>query len=202
MGLDGIPPLPPLRFFGRPLARPALVDAALYGCGALVALALSRWVSVPLERDWGRVAVWPYSFGSIAALFLAVRSGTVRARAWLAVGVLVGAMVVPMALEVAWRAQGPVGLHAQSEVIVTEEAAAAVEDGHDPYATSYAHGPLADRPVGTKTHFPYLPAMLLFGLPRAVLGPSGFTDARVFFVGVALALLAASLALSRASGNS
>src|SRR5947208_5084125 len=111
-------------------------------------------------------------------------------------------MVLPMGIEIAKRAEGSPGSHAQAEVIETEEAAAAAEDGHDPYATSYAHGPLADRPLGTKTHFPYLPAMLLFGLPRAVFGPHGLTDARIFFVGVALALLAMALMLSGAPGGS
>src|SRR5207237_123955 len=35
--------------------------------------------------------------------------------------------------------------------------------------------------LGTKTHFPYLPGMLLFGLPRAVAGTAAATDGRVWF---------------------
>src|SRR5207248_2205209 len=93
----------------------------------------------------------------------------VRLRFALAAGAFVLAAVLPLGLEVGWRFGGDLGRHAQSEVIVTEEAARALVAGRDPYAATFVHGPLAARPLGTRTHFPYLPGMLAFGLPRAVL---------------------------------
>lgn len=130
----------------------------------------------------------PYALGLMASVTLLVRGGSARARAWVAVLVLVGAALLPLGLEVAWRARTAPGLHAQSEAIVTEEAADALLDGRNPYAATYLDGPLAARPIGTKTHFPYLPAMLVFGLPRAVDGHHPWADARIGFAVATLIL--------------
>jgi hypothetical protein len=46
---------------------------------------------------------------------------------------------------------------------------------------------LVARPIATKTHFPYLPGMLAFGVPRALDGRSPLADARVWFALVTLA---------------
>jgi hypothetical protein len=67
-------------------------------------------------------------------------------------------------------------------------------DGRDPYEADYGQGPLAARPVATTTHFPYLPGMLVFGMPRAVDGTSPWADARVWFAVVATALTLLALA--------
>ncbi len=69
-----------------------------------------------------------------------------------------------------------------------EEAATALRDARDPYVAEYRDGPLADRPVATQVHFPYLPGMLAFGVPRALAGHAAWTDARVWFTVVAFAL--------------
>jgi hypothetical protein len=167
----------------------------------LFALIVAFAASIHLYREWGRVAMGPYAAGAVAASVLAVRAGAARARVWLAVFVFVGAALVPLGLEVAWRVRTSPGRHAQSEAIVTEEAAEALVHGKDPYATTYLHGPLADRPLGTKTHFPYLPGMLVFGLPRALAGHRSVADARVWFALTTLALTGASLALWRTSAE-
>jgi hypothetical protein len=174
--------------------RAVLLDAALYGASALWAVGVALWASIPLYREWGRIALAPYAIGAVVALLLAGRPSG-RARMWLAVAVFAGAAVLPLALEVAWRAETDPGLHAQSEAIVTEEAAEALVDGRDPYAASYEDGPLAARPLGTKTHFPYLPAMLVFGLPRAFDGTSPAADARVAFAAATVALTLLSIRL-------
>jgi hypothetical protein len=74
-----------------------------------------------------------------------------------------------------------------------EEAADASLDGRDPYVAEYRDGPLSDRPLPTQVHFPYLPGMLVFGLPRAAAGHAAWADARVWFAIVALAVAVASL---------
>jgi hypothetical protein len=175
--------------------RAALTDAALYAASALFAGLAAAFASIPLYREWGRIAVAPYAAGAVVAIYFGFRGASVRARAILAIAVLIGAALLPLGLEVAWRARTAPGLHAQSEAIVTEEAANALLDGRNPYAATYADGPLAARPFGTKTHFPYLPAMLVFGLPRAVAGHHPWTDARLAFAGAALSL--SGLALRR-----
>jgi hypothetical protein len=170
--------------------RGSFVDALTYGASALVAGGTALFASIPLYREAGRIAAGPYAAGAGIALFLAIRRSGWRWRMALAGLVLAGALLLPLSLEVTWRSHTAPGLHAQSEAIVTEEAAKALVHGHDPYATSYLHGPLAARPLGTKTHFPYLPAMLVFGLPRAFAGSRAWTDARVGFAFATLAVLA------------
>jgi hypothetical protein len=165
------------------------VDTILYAVSALFALVTLVAAAIPQYREWGRMAVVPYGVAAAIALVLARRRSGVPVRTWLAIAVLIGAALAPMALEATLRSDQGMGLHAQSEVIVTEEAAKALLDGRDPYAAVYLHGPLVARPLPTKTHFPYLPGMIAFGLPRAIGGGSPVADARVWF---ALATLAAA----------
>jgi len=179
--------------------RSAAFDATLYACSALVALWIARFDSIPIHREWGRLAAGPYAAGAVAACLMAARRAGVRARTWLALGVVMGCALLPLSLELAGRARTEPGLHAHSEVIVTEEAAKALLDGRHPYAATYLDGPLAARPLGTKTHFPYLPGMLLFGVPRALADDGApLTDARVAFTLGTLAVTIVALRLWRA----
>jgi hypothetical protein len=180
-------------------ARGTKVDALLYAVAAVFAAGVLFVAGIPQFREWGRIAVGPYAAGAVAALWLARVRASTHARIILAAGVFLGAAILPMALETVWRSHTEPGLHAQSEVIVTEEATRALVDGRDPYVATYVHGPLAARPLPTKTHYPYLPGMLAFGLPRAIDGRSALADARVWFAAFALAALA--LAFRRSGAN-
>ena len=172
------------------------IEPAAYAASALVAGCVALWASIPLQRTWGRWAVAPYAIGALLATELIRRNPPERIRAWLAVAVFAGAALLPLGIEAVRRSAGTdLGQHAQSEVLVTEEAARAALRGVDPYEADFSRGPLHARPPGTRTHFPYMPAMLLFGLPRGVDARSPVTDARVWFaLGAAVA---AALALSR-----
>ena len=174
-------------------------DAALYAAGAVVAGVAALSDRIPLQRDWGRMALVPYAVGAIAALALARASTTAatRARVGLAAAVLVGAAFLPMALEAWWRARDGFAGHVQSETLVTEESAVALLGGHDPYAVSFASGPLGSWPPGTAEHVPYVPGMFAFGLPRAVAGDIWLTDARLWFAVVSVTALAVALWLAR-----
>lgn len=168
------------------------VDALLYGCSALFA-GLTAWTAgIPLQRSWGRVALWPYALAAALALIAARASGSEtqqrRRRTILVAVVFAAAAIGPLALAASLRAGGDPGAYAQSEVIIVEEAAIALRDGRNPYVAEYRDGPLADRPVATQVHFPYLPGMLAFGIPRALSDPATWTDARVWFTVVALAV--------------
>jgi len=170
----------------------------LYASGAAVAGFAALADHIPLQRDWGRIAFLPYMVGALAALALARAAlSPSRARVALAVFVLVGAAFLPMALEVWWRARdGYVG-HVQSETLVTEESARALLAGHDPYAASFASGPLGSWPAGTADHVPYLPGMFAFGVPRVVVDDAWFADARLAFALASLASLGFAVWLAR-----
>ena len=166
----------------------------LYGAAASLTAATAIWAGIPQYREWARMAVAPYAVGALVAIIMRRgRAPSPTARTWLAVAVLAGAALVPMAVETTLRSRDGMGTHAQSEAIITEEAAKALLDGRDPYAAVYLRGPLAARPVATKTHFPYLPGMILFGIPRALDGRAPGTDARVWFAAVTLGVAAWSL---------
>jgi Glycosyltransferase family 87 len=180
-----------------PPARPWVGDALLYGLSAVFAGVTAVAAAIPLQRSWGRIAVWPYTAAAVVAAVAAFldreETDRSRRRTMLAVVVFASAAVVALAVESVLRADGDPGDHAQSEVIVVEEAADALLDGRDPYVAEYRDGPLSDRPLATQVHFPYLPGMLAFGVPRALVGHAPWADARVWFAVVALAVALASL---------
>jgi hypothetical protein len=183
--------------------RGALLDVALYGGSSLVAGGIALFDSIPVHREWGRLAIGPYAIGAVAAAVLAARRAGPRARVWVAVLVTVGAALLPLSLEISWRARTEPGRHVHAEAIVTEEAAKVLLDGRDPYAAEYLNGPLSARPLGTKTHFPYLPGMLLFGIPRAIAGDHApLADARIMFAVGMLAATGLALRMWRAPPGS
>lgn len=182
-------------------------DAALYAAGAAVAGVAALSDRIPIQRQWGRIAFVPYAAGALAAAVLALawrrrparRPGRVRASLLLAV--IGGVALLPLGLEVWWRARDGFRGHVQSETLATEGSAGAVVGGEDPYATSFASGELGAWPSGAAEHVPYLPGMFVFGLPNVLGGPGAATDARLAFTGVALAVLATALVLSDAPGS-
>jgi Glycosyltransferase family 87 len=188
------------------MAREAWWDAALYGAAALLAAVAAHADYIPLQRQWARLAVGPYAAATLAAVFLAVRwrhrpaRRPLLARAIVASAVLVGAALLPLSLEVGWRARVGDGFHAQSEVFLMEQGAEALLHGTNPYGVSYDDGPLAGYPSGVRQHIPYLPGVFAFGLPRALLGAGPLTDARVGVTALSLAAALLAMALLGGSG--
>ncbi|MGH2640588.1 MAG: glycosyltransferase 87 family protein [Actinomycetota bacterium] len=185
-----------------PSSRWWTVDALLYACSALFAGLTASTAGIPLQRWWGRFAVWPYALAAaIAIIAIRIPGGEAqhrRRRTILVAVVFAATAIAPMAVAASRRAGGDPGAYAQSEVIIVEEAATALRDTRDPFVAEYRDGPLGDRPVATQVHFPYLPGMLAFGVPRALAGRAAWTDARVWFTLVALAV--AGMALVRMAG--
>jgi hypothetical protein len=183
----------PVPFRNAPIPAVA-VDALLYAGSTGFALWMfgSGYVR---HRTWGAFAVPAYTFGAAASIVLAFCALRL-ARRWLeavrvlvATLVLAGAVLVPLSAEVRWRAQrGPD--YAASEVAITEQAGAALAQWRDPYSARLDSVELAQRPKSVG-HFPYLPGMAVFGLPRALIPHALWTDARVFFA-IATALAAAA----------
>lgn len=178
--------------------RAAWWDAALYGVCALTAFGVWGYSATPIHREWAALAAPMYALGVLGALGLARLGPRPGPRLVLAVAVFAAVALAPLWVQVSRRAATDAGLHAQSEVIVTEEAARALLAARNPYAAQF-DGPLTDRPPAQRHHFPYAPGMLAFGLPRAVgLGlPSG--DARLWFAGLGVAVAGWALATWRGS---
>ncbi|MGF1430326.1 glycosyltransferase 87 family protein, partial [Kitasatospora sp. LaBMicrA B282] len=143
-------------------------EVALLGC-----LIAAGWAGAfPLVSDlgnqrlWGEVAAPGYLLAGLVVLTLPRRyAGRVAAAV-----ALFGAVLLPLGM---LAAQG----HHQSEVMVVERSAHLLVHTGTPYLP---------HPVKVTDFNPYLPAMALFGLPRAVLGSGDvFTrvlgDARIWF---------------------
>jgi hypothetical protein len=164
-------------------------DATLY----LVAMffALGTWLtSTDLAQwRWGEMASGPYLLAALAAL------GATRWRFARRVALLLatlGALVVPLLVEVAWRVHSPYGGFAQPEVMVLERAALALFHGHNPYVAYWAHGHLV-HPVAHgapyESFFPYFPLMAIFGLPAVLVhSVTGWGDARLAITAFSLLL--------------
>jgi hypothetical protein len=171
-----------------PATRSWALDAVLYGVSASFAAVTAAAAEIPLQRSWGRAVLWPYGLAALIAVIVALSPSTSRGngvrhhrrRTVLVLIVFAATALLPMTVAVARRADGA-GAYAQSEVIIVEEAARATLHGHDPYVAEYRDGPLKDRPAATQVHLPYLPGILVFGLPRALAGDTPWTDARVWF---------------------
>jgi hypothetical protein len=182
---------------------PTAFDAVLFGLSALFAAVVTFGSKIPLYRQWGQLALIPYLLAAIAAAVLAVvakRRKVFGARLVLSALVFLGAVVVPLAGEVAWRFEvSPQALHVQPEVTVVERAAINLAHGTNPYRARMVDGALRGRVAGLPPYeafFPYLPAMTIFGLPAATSLPKEVTDARIYFViATLLCVLAALVAL-------
>jgi len=114
--------------------------------------------------------------------------------------VLVGATLLPLALEVTWRSEGNPSQHVQPEVVVIEQAGHRAAHGQDPYHAEVKGHRVVSVVKGQPTYesfFPYLPLMTVFGLPSSTHGPIRLTDARIFFSVVTLLVVSVALVLCR-----
>jgi hypothetical protein len=210
-------------------------DAVLYAASALFAEFTARFSSIALYRQWGELALGPYLFAALVSALLArsarrrqapddnhvpeeaARPGESDAgrsadRHWsglrtgVFVFVLAGATLLPLSLEISWRAQGNPSAHVQPEAVVVEQAAHREALGHDPYLlvrSSHGHVLAATNgQPGYEDFFPYLPLMTLFGLPSSTKEPIQLTDARIFFSMVTILVAVGALAMSRGSSGS
>ncbi len=211
--------------------RPEQGDAVLYAASALFAGLTAKLSSISLYRQWGLLAVGPYVVAAVLSAIVGrdqAGAGAVGARGevagavpgrppptsgpgtdrhwrtgriWIFVFVLVGATLLPLSLEVAWRSEGSPTSHVQPEVVVVEQAGHRAARGKDPYlAVTTPKGQVLIRTPGQPTYesfFPYLPLMTVFGLPSSTKEPIRLTDARIFFSIVTLLVVTAALAMCR-----
>jgi len=173
-------------------------DALIYAALAVFAAVTAAGSGIPSHRNWGAIAAPGYAGGVVLALagYFAVRHFGHAVRRPIRLGVLalvtLTAVLLPMLLLVGLRAAGETGTSV-GEVPVIEASGGRLLGSGSPYAD------LAELAVAHSTHayYPYLPAMALFGLPRAVVGASAVTDVRVVFLLASVVLLAVAFALRR-----
>lgn len=169
-------------------------DVLLYGVSAALAAGLAVVTIYHGHRVWGVVAAVAYAAAAAATLAGRGTAGP-RRRAVIAGAVFALTALLPLAVLVVQRVHG-VPWSAQPEVEVVERMARLLVDTGTPYAA-------ADTLVRYQDYTPYLPAMAVFGLPRAVFGDGGLTDARLAFLVVSalLVLLAARLCMAGHPGQ-
>lgn len=178
----------------------------MYLCSALFGLATAFVALSSDYREWGAMAGTAYGLGGLVCLGLwrrgrraplapTIVSWTRRA---VLVFLVLGAVLVPLFLELSWRAQGAPGAHAQPEVAVIERAGDRAAKGLDPYLTHPTQvgiPPSSDQSsVDASSFFPYLPGMVPFGLLNAAPLPGALRDARFALAGFTLLVGAGALA--------
>jgi hypothetical protein len=127
--------------------------------------AVALFSSNGLHRLWGLIAACAY-VGAVAAV-LAWRSRGVDLALALSVG---GALIAPLFLNAADGRRQP-------EVAVIAKSAGQLVSHHSPYQSPAALATVHS----ANAYDPYLPVMILFGIPRAVFGSHVITDPRVWF---------------------
>ena len=180
--------------------RGLVSDAVLYALAALFSLGMGLTSTADAQWHWGYLTVIPYALGALLAL-ASVRVSSrheTRVRVTLVALVIVGAVLVPLAMEVHWRTQQP-------EVSVITRSATDIVKGKTPYQAYWRNGhlvnPVPDVPP-YESFFPYFPLMSVFGLTSAESSASSpLSDARIVMTFMTLATGAAALALLRASAR-
>ncbi|TDP92141.1 glycosyltransferase 87 family protein [Labedaea rhizosphaerae] len=169
--------------------RGVRADLLVYGAGFVFAAVTTFASEFYGYRVWGNVAAIGYLIAFVHVCWLgtgdrAAAPKVLRSR-WTPVGVVgVFAIVAPMFYLMFRRSPNyvwgpwPWSFPSQPEVWVVERSARLLIDHGTPYTNLDALGraPVPD------DYTPYGPAMTIFGLPRAVFGNSGITDARLMFV--------------------
>ena len=198
-------------------------DALLYAISALFALATIYTSTNGLYQVWGRMALAPFAFGTVASVGLALYLRRARrlqpghrltpvqhrrtwvARIAVAVCVFAGALAIPLGMEVLWRFDGVAGSHVQPEGPTVEVGGQDLVKGQDPYKKIvYLHHPVKYHAPGepdTPGFLPYLPLMAVLGIPSDIWPNNGLSDARIFFCVTTLAAASVALYLCRANGR-
>ncbi len=180
-------------------------DAILYALAALFSLGIGITSTDNAQWHWGFMTLGPYALAALlaaASFKVSVRFET-RVRVGLLSLVILGAVLVPLAMEVHWRTGQPTRGFAQPEVPVIERAATDIVKFGTPYQSYWRNGRLVN-PVphipSYESFYPYFPLMSVFGLPHAEGSTSSpLSDARVVMTMMTLLTGGAALFLLRAT---
>ncbi|MFD1323643.1 glycosyltransferase 87 family protein [Micromonospora sonneratiae] len=200
-----------LRRYWLPLNRAAgglAADLVLYSLSAVFAAITAVTSTLLPHRAWGSVATVGYLIATLAVVGqLVVRRRSlhsplagVPARAVLTVVTWSTTALLPLVWQSIQRAAGRTD-RAQEEVVVIEQSGARLLDHGTPFLDrdAIAALPVDERLLG---YTPYQPGMALFGLPRAIVGNTWWSDARIWFaLATSIALIIAVLVLRRSDST-
>jgi 4-amino-4-deoxy-L-arabinose transferase-like glycosyltransferase len=153
--------------------------AAAYVAFACFAGSVALFSRNDIHRLWGLIACCAYAAAAAVAAAGASPGGPSRPAqpGWRSRGKdaalllsVSGALVTPLFLNAATGRMQP-------EVAVIARSAQQLVHGHSPYLSAASLAALHD----PNAFNPYLPLMSLFGVPRALFGPSVITDPRLWF---------------------
>ncbi len=198
-------------------------DALLYLVGSLFAFVTILGSATGLYAQWGELSVAPFLLGVVASIALAAVARrhrrsvpladlpaprdhrALKGRLAVALCVFIGAVAIPLSLEIVWRFNSDPGTHQQPEVITVEHGGQEIALGGSPYhPVVNVHHEVPYHAPGQPNFqgfLPYLPLMALFGLPSSQWPTSGFSDARVFFCLTTIVVTGLALWLCPASGR-
>ena len=152
----------------------------LAGCALFACVVAAVSGSAP-QRMWGALAAAGYGLAALAAL-----AGRGRGIPLAGAVSVAGAVIAPLA----WMASTGTG---QPEVSVVIRSAVLFLQHGTPYQNAAAMAAARGNP---SAYDPYLPALALFGIPRAVFGGGLLTDPRVWFGVVFVAGFGLALSVS------
>jgi hypothetical protein len=142
---------------------------------------------------WAGFATIGYLVGAILCLAVAGRG------AWrwtVPIAAALFCTLVPLVVLVSMREGDPSGYWAQSETGVVEAGAGMVFADRNPYTSNLDSSFMQKYRVETRSNMPYLPPLLVFGVPKAT-GLGGLGDARIW---MAVGCVAAGLGAARLVG--
>jgi hypothetical protein len=151
---------------------------AAFVASALFAGGVSLFSANPLHRLWGVAAACAYAAAGLAVMAWKSRGGIDAGLA----AIVCGAVLVPL-VWMAWHGQG------QPEVTVVARSANTLIKHGTPYRSQQVLAATTD----PNNYNPYLPLMAAFGVPQSLFGHGTFTDPRVWFGIVFLAVFAVAL---------
>src|SRR5271165_3000314 len=181
-------------------------DALLYMVAAVFALGTLGFAESADYRQWAEMSLGPYLLAAgicwVVARHRARHGGAEpgrrhdRVRKGIVLGLLLTVVLVPLTVEVIFRAESKPGAHVQPEVTTIE----ACGDSVLRHKNCYLANP---KTVGTyklsqseDSFFPYLPGMIPFGLINATSGPRELKDARIPLTGFTLIVITGALLIA------
>ena len=187
-----------------PLEQDALLylGSAVFAIGQLFVSTQGDYV------QWGEFAVLPYAFVGLVAFAISHHRGW-RAnrytRRGLVASLFILCLVVPLGVSIAQRVNNAPGIHAQDEVAVIERCGDRVVRNENCYLNAPHSVGIGvqnfSKTTDANAFDPYLPGMIIFGIPNGLTIPKPLRDARVSLTLFTLLVTTIALALSRLSAD-
>ncbi|WP_298338778.1 glycosyltransferase 87 family protein [Ferrimicrobium sp.] len=194
------------RFFAQ--LTPLEQDSLLYLASAIFAVGQLLISTHADYRQWAALAVIPYALVGLIALLLSRHKRAQESRftrRGLVVSLFLLCLVVPLSISIAQRVNNVPGIHAQDEVAVIERCGDRVVHNQNCYLNAPNTVGTGAQNLSKKTDatafVPYLPGMIIFGVPNGLTIPKALRDARVSLTLFTLVITVVALALSRLSAD-